>query len=153
VRKPSTRTNAARKEANPFAGAVKEEIRPSVGRGEEKKGERPSFVGEVTDFVKKNIVEKKPALVLVDTYLGAMLDKAKKIVRTGKTIAAAFVIAANVAAPNLQWTIADHLSNIPITNKVSISVNHEDFKTAARGNVRAGEQLQQRQPVKSAARR
>jgi len=155
VKKPAARTSTVKEEANPSvsASALKEEIKPSSGENTGQKEERPSFLKEVTDFVKDKIVEKKPALVLVDTYLGAMVDKAKKIVRTGKTIAAAFVIAANVAAPNLQWTIADHLSNIPVTNKVSISVNHEDFKSAANGTVKAGENSRQIQNVKSAARR
>jgi hypothetical protein len=55
-------------------------------------GERPSFLTEVSNFVKKNIVEKNPALTLADTFLGTMVDKAKKIVNTGKNVATAFSI-------------------------------------------------------------
>ena len=117
--------------------------------------ERPSFAREVSEFVRKNIIEKKRALVLVDTYLGTVVDKARKIVRTGKTIAAAFVIAANVMAPNLQMPNAAHVSNITHPTAVTISVNQNDFKSAAHGTVKAaGEHVRQAaHQVKSAARR
>jgi hypothetical protein len=147
VKKPSTRTTAA------GTTAVKKEEKTSIVESSEKKEERPSFVREVTEFVKKNIVEKRPALVLVDTFLGTVLDKAKKIVRTGKTVAAAVVIAANVVAPNLQIPTADNIAKIPAPNAVSISVNQNDFKSAAQGTARAGVQVRQNQQVKTAARR
>jgi len=152
---PSTRTSTAKKEGNPSTGAgtTTQKENPSVSPTVEKKEERPSFVKEVSEFVKKNIVEKKPALVLVDTFLGTLVDKAKKIVRTGKTIAAAFVIAANVMAPNLQMTAADHLARMPAPNAVTISVNQNDFKSTAQGTVKAGGQVRQNQQVKSTARR
>jgi len=168
VKKTSTRTTTAKKDVNTpitastatqnenpsvSASVSKQNENPSISPMPEKKEERPSFVKEVSEFVKKNIIEKKPALVLVDTYLGTLVDKAKKIVRTGKTIAAAFVIATNVLAPNLQMTAADHLASMPAPNAVTISVNQNDFKSTAQGTVKAGGQVRQNQQVKSAARR
>jgi len=89
----------------------------------DKKEKKQLIAKEVIEFVKDNIKKIKPALVLVDTYLGGFIDKAQKIVRTGKTIAAAFVIATSVLAPNLQLSAANHLAKIPIVNNVSISMN------------------------------
>ena len=143
VKKPSTRANTTR------TSTANKAENSSVSVDAPKKEERPSFVREVSEFVKKNIVEKKPALVLVDTFLGTVIDKAKKIVRTGKTIAAAVVIATNVVAPNFQGTIADHLSKIPPVNSVSISVNQNDFKSTVQGTG----QVRQNQQVKTAARK
>jgi len=151
---PSTRASTAKKDGNSAgASTATQHENPSVSPTAEKKDERPSFMREVSEFVRKNIVEKKPALVLVDTFLGTLVDKAKKIVRTGKTIAAAFVIATNVMAPNLQMTAADHLARMPAPNAVSISVNQNDFKSAAQGTVKAGGQVRQNQQVKTTARR
>jgi hypothetical protein len=113
---------------------------------------KPFIAKEVTEFIKENIKKIKPALVLVDTYLGGVIDKAQKIVRTGKTIAAAFVIATNLLAPNLQLTVADHLSKIPVVNKVSISVNHDDYRGGGHGQHKTVEH-HQHQHVNSIARR
>jgi mannose/fructose-specific phosphotransferase system component IIA len=135
------------------ADTVNKEEGPSVNSAAVKTGERPSFVREVSEFVNKNIVEKKSALVLVDTFLGTVVDKAKKIVRTGKTIAAAFVIAANVMAPNLQMPIVDY-ARTHVPNAVSVSVNQNDFKSAAHKTVKAVEHVRQAaHQVKTAARR
>jgi hypothetical protein len=143
VKKPAARTTRT-------AGAAVE--KPTIVEEPPKPGERPSFLKEVTEFVKKNIVEKKPALILADTFLGTVIDKAKKIVRTGKPIAAAFIIAANVLAPNLHLPIADHV-RIPMPNGISISVNRDDFKSTAQGAVKGGGQVRQVQQTKSTARR
>jgi len=152
---PSVRTSTARKDENVAvsANAVNKNEKPSIVESTPKTEERPSFVKEVNEFVKKNIVEKKPALVLVDTFLGTVLDKARKIVRTGKTIAAAFVIAANAVAPNLQMAAADQLARTPPPNAVTISVNQNDFKSAAHGSVKTGQHVQQRQQTRTSARR
>jgi mannose/fructose-specific phosphotransferase system component IIA len=178
VKKPSTRTasgktttgktnavtaangrpSAANNEEAPSVSmdTAKKTEKPIINPDTEKTDERPSFTKEVSEFIKKNIIEKKPALVLVDTFLGTVVDKAKKIVRTGKTIAAAFVIATNVLAPNLQMPTIEHLSRIPTPNAISISVNQNDFKSAAQGTVKTGgqaRQAQHAQSAKSAARR
>ena len=130
------------------------EEKPFINPDPVKTEERPSFAREVSEFVRNKIIEKKPALVLVDTYLGTVVDKARKIVRTGKTIAAAFVIAANVMAPNLQMPNAAHISNITPPTAVTMSVNQNDFKSAAHGVVRASENVRQvAHHVKTAARR
>jgi hypothetical protein len=161
VRKPSIRTSTAKKEGNTSAnentakerrGPAKQEEKPSVSASTETNLERPSFVKQVSEFVKKNIVEKKPALVLVDTFLGAVVDKAKKIVRTGKSIAAAFVIATNVLTPNLQMAVADQVARMSPPNAVTVSVNQNDFKSAAHGTVKPGEHIQQRQQTRTSAR-
>jgi hypothetical protein len=152
---PSTKTSAAKKDVNTSAAAsaATQNENPSINPAAEKKEERPSFVKEVSEFVRKNIVEKKPALVMVDTFLGTLVDKAKKIVRTGKTIATAFVIATNVLAPNLQMTAADYLVRMPTPNTVSISVNQNDFKSNTLETVRAGGLARQNQQVKTTARK
>jgi len=113
--------------------------------------ERPSFFREVTDFVQKNIVEKKPALILVDTLLGTVIDKAKKIVRTNKPIAAAFSIAADVLAPNLQWKPTEYAPKISAANTVSANVSQNNHKPASQAPVKAARQA--RQPAKSTVRR
>jgi len=122
--------------------------------GLEKK-ERKSFIaGEVTEFVKENVKKAKHALVLANTFFGSVIDKAEKIARTGKTAAAAFFIAANLLAPNLQLTAVNHLSKIPVVNKVSVSVNHDDFRGGGgHGHSGGGEHHQQHQHVTSAVRR
>jgi hypothetical protein len=175
VKKPATRTasgkttagkTSAGKAANGKPSAANNEQTPSVNMDTVNKTEKPlinpdtektderlSFTKEVSEFIKKNIIEKKPALVLVDTFLGTVVDKAKKIVRTGKTIAAAFVIATNVLAPNLQMPTIEHLSRIPTPNAISISVNQNDFKSAAQDTVKTGGQARQAQHAQSAARR
>ena len=171
--KPSartTKTTPAKKDAPAAAGPIApDEMKmPSAGtssgrstaggthtRGTaspdtEGTGERPSFTKEVGEFVNKNIIEKKPALVLADTFLGTIVDKAKKIVRTGKTIAAAFVIAGNVLAPNLQMPTAASLARTS-PPAVTISVNRE-IRSAARETVKTVENARQAvQNVKSAA--
>jgi len=155
VKKPSTRASAAKKNGNASAGksAPAQNKKPSVSAPAEKKEEKPSFIKQVSEFVKKNIVEKKKALVLVDTFLGTMVDKAKKIIRTGRTVAAAFIIATNALAPNLQMTAADHLAKTPAPKAVSVSVNRDDLKSKARGTVKAGGQVRQNQQAKTTARR
>jgi hypothetical protein len=144
---------AAKESIKPATAAAKEEFMPAGNGNTGKKEERPSIFKEVTEFVKKNIKKKKPSLVLVDTYLGAMVDKAKKIVRTGKTIAAAMVIATNVVAPNLQLPVVGNIANINPLNKIEISVNKDSIKAAAGGISKTAENLQQKLPAKSAARR
>jgi len=153
--KPSTRTSTAKMEENPSVNTstAKMEEKPPLVPNTEKKEERPSFLREVSEFVKKNIVDRKPALVLVDTFLGTVVDKAKKIVRTGKTIAAAFVIATNALAPNLQMAAADQLARMPAPNAVTISVNQNDFKSSAQGTVKAEQHVQQKQQTRTSARR
>jgi hypothetical protein len=154
-RTASGRTTAAASAGTNSGGMDTEtmEERSFINPDTVKTEERPSFTREVSEFVRKNIIEKKPALVLADTFLGTVLDKAKKIVRTGKTIAAAFVIAANVMAPNLQMPIVDY-ARIQAPNAVTISVNQNDFKSAAHGAVKAAEHVRQAtHHVKSAARR
>jgi hypothetical protein len=160
MKTPSTRTGAAKKEVNHSTGtnAAAQNGNPSASPTTETKEERPSFIREVTEFVTKNIVEKKPALVLVDTFLGAIIDKAKKIVfsKTGKTVVAGFDIARNVVTPNVQLPTANNLSKTPVTNQASKGVTHGNSKPAACGTVRPGGQARQNQhaqPVRSAARR
>ena len=156
--RPSTRTSTAKSAGNPSAGTgaaketaststrtaknssagvstAKKEDAPSFRERTEPNQERPSFLKEVTDFVSKNIVEKKPALILVDTFLGTMVDKAKKIVLSGtvKTVSAAHNIASQV-------------------NTASKSVINDAQKPAARRTVKTGENIRQRQPVKTTAR-
>jgi hypothetical protein len=154
TKRPPTRTNAGHEPGRPpgRTGPAKKEETPPVSTSPEVKGERPSFVKEVSEFVKNKIVEKKPSLVLVDTFLGALVDKTKKIVRTGKTVAAAFVIATNLMAPHLQMTAADHLAKMSPPNAVTISVNQDDYKSAAHGTVKAGQQVQQKQQTRTNAR-
>ena len=151
------RTSAPGNEEKPRAAAntEKKEERPAIVAQPENRGQRPSFLREVTEFVNKNLVERKPALVLVDTFLGSIIDKTRKIVRTGKTIATAFVIASSIMAPNLQMPIASHLAKMHVPNAVSISVNQNDFKSAARGAaVKTMEHVRQAaHHVKTAARR
>jgi len=144
---PSTRANAAKKDSNPSASPTAET-----------REERPSFIREVTEFVTKNIVDKKPALVLVDTFLGAIIDKAKKIVvsKTGKTVVAGFDIARNVVAPNVQLPTANNMPKTPVSNQASKGVTHNNSKPAACGTARPGGQARQNQhaqPVRSTARR
>jgi len=165
AQKPSTGTSTAKMEEKPAVNAsaaerpsarvstANAEENPSLVPNTEKKEERPSFLREVTDFVKNKIVDKKPALVLVDTFLGTIVDKAKKIVRTGKTIAAAFVIATNVLAPNLQMAAADQLARMSAPNAVTVSVNQNDFKSSAQGTVKAEQHVQQKQQTRTSARR
>jgi hypothetical protein len=82
-------------------------------------------------------------------------DKAQKIARTGKSVAAALVIAANVLAPNLQIPIVSHLAKIPVSGTISVDLNSNNSKVEASGNVnvRVGEQARQKQQVKTSARR
>jgi mannose/fructose-specific phosphotransferase system component IIA len=129
---PSTKANTATQNVNPPVAPIAET-----------KEERPSFLREVTDFVTKNIVEKKPALVLVDTVLGAMVDKAKRIVMSGtvKTVSAAYNIAEKVTAPDLKTA-----------NNVSKSVTPDPHKPAAHRTARSG-QTRQNQQAKTSARR
>jgi hypothetical protein len=134
-----------------FQELSKQMIEKINSENTEKKEARPSIAREVTEFVKNKIVEKKPALILVDTLLGTVVDKAKKIVRTGKTIAAAFIMATNLLAPNLQLPTINTLSKIPPVNTISISVNHDASRSAANEHIKTAENHQQ--PVKSAARR
>ncbi|MDR2923398.1 MAG: hypothetical protein LBU85_08670 [Treponema sp.] len=112
---------------------------------------RPSVSREVGEFVMKNIIEKKPALVLVDTLLGAVIDKAKKVVLSGKPIAAAFTIAANIVAPNVKLPAISNLTENTHANKTERSAGNDALKDAAGGISRAGEQALRQ--VKSAARR
>jgi len=114
TKKTSAKTSTAKKSEAPLAG-----------ENTEKREERPSFFREATEFVKKNIIERKPALVLVDTFLGTLIDKAKKIVRTNQPIAAAIDIAATALAPNSRWKPADYSLKFPVNNQVSINVNRE----------------------------
>jgi len=152
---PTISADTLKNEGKPFISAdtVKKEEKPFINPDAGKTEERPSFTKEVSEFVRKNIIEKKPALVLVDTFLGNVVDKAKKIVRTGKTIAAAFVIATNLMAPHLQATAAEHLARMPAPNAVTISVNQNDFKSEVKGTVKAAENVRQAQHTKCAVRR
>jgi hypothetical protein len=152
---PSVSADTVHREEKPIINSdtKKTEERPFIDPNTQKTEDRPSFTKEVGEFVRKNIIEKKPALVLVDTFLGTVVDKAKKIVRTGKTVAAAFVIATNLMAPHLQATAADHLARTSAPNAVTISVNQNDFKSEVKGTVKGGEQVRQLQHAKSAARR
>jgi len=133
---PSVEKSADKKTVTPAATA-------SIVEENETRGERPSFFKEATEFVNRNIIEKKPALILVDTALGAVIDKAKKIVRTNKPVSVAFDIATAALTPNITWKTADYSLKTNVANNVSIGVNREDSKV----NVQA------RQPAKSAARR
>ena len=99
---------------------------------------------EVSEFVKKNIVDKKPALVLVDTFLGTVVDKAKKIVRTGQNIASAFAIATKTLTPDLQLAVADQLARMPASNTAAKSAKQNDSKSAANEPGKARENVQQR---------
>jgi len=148
--KPSTRTSTAK---NPSAAssAAKETTSTSTRTAKNssaassaaketaststRTAERPSFLKEVTDFVSKNIVEKKPALILVDTFLGSLVDRAKRIVLSGtvQTVSSAYNIASKA-------------------NTVSKSVINDAQKQAVRETVKTGENVRQRQPVKTTAR-
>jgi hypothetical protein len=147
------------REEKPFINpdTQKTEEKPSINPDTKRTDERPSFTKEVAEFVRKKIIEKKPSLVLVDTFLGAVIDKARKIVRTGRTIAAAFVIATNVLAPSLQMPTITDLSRITPPNAVTISVNQNDFKSPARSAahsaVKPGAQVRQAAHTKCASRR
>jgi hypothetical protein len=153
---PSASADTVHREERPFINpdTQKTEEKPLVDPNTQNTGDRPSFAREVTEFVKKHIIDKKPSLVLVDTFLGTVVDKARKIVRTGRTIAAAFVIATNVLAPSLQMPTVAHMSKITPPNAVTISVNQNDFKSAAQSTVKAGGQVRQAaHHARSAARR
>jgi len=134
---PAAGTSAANETgaAVASAAAAGAAIASGAAANSAKKEERPSFFGAVTDFVKKNIAEKKGAQVLTDTFLGNVADKAQKIARTGKSVAAALVIAANVLAPNLQLPIASRLANIPVSSTISVDVNSNNSRVEASGNV------------------
>jgi len=108
--------------------------KPAAGEYTATDAERPSFFKEVTGFVNRNIIERKPALVLVDTLLGTVIDKAKKIVRTNKPVAAAFDIATAALTPNIQWKTSDY----PLKN----SAVNKNADNAARGRAGQAEQLQ-----------
>jgi hypothetical protein len=99
------------------------------------KNERPSFVTEVTEFVKRNIVEKNPALVLADTFLGTVVNKAKAIVHTGQNAAVAFAIA-NKMSPG---------------NTVSIKLNNDNSRSIEVD--KAKKTIQHKPPARSPARR
>jgi len=135
TKSPPTRTPPT-ETPPPRASAAKE--RPSAVTSTEILGERHSFIKEASEFVRKNIVEKSTALTLADTFLGAVIDKARKVFYTKKNVAASFAIASNVVAPNLQLTVTAQLGKAPAANMVTASVNHNDNKPAARGPVKAG---------------
>ena len=155
VKKALNRTSSVKTPAGNTASTAEQPSFEQPPAVQPSAGERPSFAREVNEFIKKNIIEKKPALVLVDTFLGTVVEKTKKIIRTGKTIAAAFVIATNVLAPNLQLPTVVNMSKIAPPNPVTISVNQNDFKSALHGTVKPADHARQvqHQHVKSVARR
>jgi len=141
--------------------AENREERPFINPDTQKTEERPSFVREVSEFVRKNIVERNPSLILADTFLGTIVEKAKKIVRTGKNIATGFVIATKVMAQSLQMPTVDHLSKIKGPYSVTVNVKQNELKPPPRGTVKAAAhgpvktEIHVRQPsrAKCAARR
>jgi len=142
---------------SPRAGAARKKEMPSAGTSAEIQGERHSFIREVGEFVRKNIVEKRHALILADTFLGTVIDKAKKVFYTRKNIAASFAIASNVVTPNLQMTVTARLGKAPSANTVTAGVNHNDNKSAAQGTGKPGtvkpeEHVQQKQQTRTSAR-
>jgi hypothetical protein len=54
---------------------------------------KPAVDGEITGFVKKMIKQEKPAEVLADTYAGTFVEKAIKLVKTGKKVFAGVMLA------------------------------------------------------------
>jgi hypothetical protein len=102
---------------------------------------------ETPGFIKKNIKEDKPASILVDTYLGTIIDKIKNIPIKTKKIAASLIIATSLmglpVANNLQaetpngnnTTIIYSLQptetgQFALTNRDMITINNKTIRGA-----------------------
>ena len=103
-----------------------------------KDSDKKTLEQNTESFVKDNIKKDKPASTLADTFMGTLIEKAKKLSKVGKTLAAAAIIASaslTALAPQAQASGSRFTVTPAVEMNAAVSDGQFNFHDYTRVNI------------------